>query len=100
MLSTYIVRAIATGEIALVAGALEELRIAHRPHHVRDRLGERPKRRHRARSGIDVAGVGEKGEDHQPAVLLGGRNGIGGAGMTLAIAESSSGAASASAMKP
>jgi hypothetical protein len=29
-----------------------------------------------------------------------GRNGIGGAGITLAIAESSSGAASASAMKP
>ena len=68
--------------------------------HVGDRLRERAERRDRALARLDVAGVGEQREDDQPAVLLRGRNGIGGAGMTLAIVESSSGAASASAMKP
>jgi hypothetical protein len=41
--------------------------------------------------------MGQDGHDDELAVVLGGTNGIGGASMTLAMVESSSGAASASA---
>ena len=78
-----------------------DLRIGHRPDHVRERRGQRPERRDGPLAGLGVARV----HDHPQVttsspVSSSGRNGIGGAGMTLAIVVSSSGAASAAAMNP
>ena len=70
----------------LVAAGLEDRWIALRPDHVGDRLCERAERRHGALPGLDLARVDEHGKDDQAPCCSAGRNGIGGAGMTFAIA--------------
>jgi hypothetical protein len=67
-----------------------DLRVGHRADQVGDRCRQRPERRHDALAVLDRVGVGEGGHDDQPAVLFGGTNGSGGAGMTLTMVDSSS----------
>ena len=98
--SMNIVRATASRVVVRVLGRIH-LRVGHRPDHVDDRRRERPERRDGP-----LARLGVAGDDACSAMTTSlpwcssGTNGIGGQGMTFAIVDSSSGAASAAAMNP
>ena len=78
-----------------------DLRVGHRPDHVGERASRGPGTARSARSPASRSPTWTRSAiTTRLPWCSGARNGIGGAGITLAIVESSSGAASAAAMKP